>query len=141
MPSWVGPWEIFVFLVLLAIAAGIVITVVAVTRPHAPRTSYPQPLGRNYPTGSPSASGRGLVCEACGVTLPPNSAFCNMCATPVVRASTTPASSGAPGLLCVKCGSQTRQGDQFCHACGEPVAGAAPAADGNPPAHEDGATP
>ncbi len=130
MASWVGPWEIFSVMI---VVAAIVIAVVLSTRsrrrgpqqsyqdPGPPAWSTPTPGGqpRDWPSGDAT---QALPCKRCGSPpRDPLDSFCARCGSPRGAAADDGAEDSDQDLAaCSTCGNSFLEGDRFCRSCGAP---------------------
>ena len=64
---------------------------------------------------------KGVVqCENCGVDVPLNAAFCNVCGTKVVREAATKQSE-LDGNICPSCHAVVSKNNLFCSSCGAKI--------------------
>lgn len=129
MPSWIGPWEILILLVMIAMAAVVVTAIVLAARSNRPGPQQPQrfPPGSNGgPDLAPRAS-PAITCPSCGVSLAVHTAFCYTCGTPLNGADMARERGTTIDGFCRRCGSALERGDRLCHACGTLVPGNATA--------------
>ena len=65
------------------------------------------------------------ICVRCGAALPPNTAFCTACGTPVPKQGPAPGPQAQQGMIfCTNCGNRYPAGSKFCTKCGKPSQGA-----------------
>jgi predicted amidophosphoribosyltransferase len=122
MPSYIGPYEMLLFLPFIVVIA-VVLVVVFVVFPSR-RVRAPQPTSPSQFPGQArdaSSSSYGPPCTSCSVTLPPNGTYCSACGAPVNGPTTAVAPEANRGSFCRTCGSRLGSGDRFCSVCGEPV--------------------
>ena len=130
MPSWVGPWEIFsVMIVVAAVVVAVVLSThsrrggsqQSYSEPGPPAWSAPTPGGhpRSRPGGDRTQT---PLCERCGSPpRDPLDSFCARCGSPLDGAADDEVEDGdQDSATCSNCGDSFLEGDRFCRSRGAP---------------------
>jgi hypothetical protein len=130
MPSWVGPWEIFSIMIVVA-AAVIAVVLSTHSRRTGSQQSHPEPGPPAWSARTPGGQPRNrpsvdatqpLLCERCGSPpRDPLDSFCARCGSPLEAvAGDEVEDSDQDSATCSNCGNLFLEGDRFCRSCGAP---------------------